>query len=155
MGYRTYSDVVPFVAHGIWEANNGQVGDGGNIFAPPRYCYLSEENEGYAKFVPEINGWKFYSADELYEVPDYPNLDDCDEVGKRGRIYAASYWMKDDKKVYLINESPYEMVDEHYISLVADSKEAIEEFYNEVVVTNIPNVTLPEICDTDSVEQTL
>lgn len=156
MGRHTYSDVVPFVAHGIWEASDNNILDGGQIFDPVNYSYFEAENPNPAfPMQLEIAGWKYYTADEIEGWNGYPNLTGCKMIGNRGRIYSSSLWAKGDKEVHLLNEHEYENVGEYFMSLISESKEAIEEFYNDVVKSTLPNITLPQIDETDTVQQTL
>ena len=133
MGSSTACDVVSFVVHSVisrahndtvWESEDAEL-----LCGPEGYL---EERDLPNESV-DRHGWSFQTKK-------------WDKIGKKKRIY-ASYWVKDDRKVYVLNESEYECVGECDMALIADSREDLELFLNDWNLTG-------EVEETDSVSQT-
>lgn len=86
----------------------------------------------------EINGWELFSRD-VKNIPGFPNMPDLIYYGQDGEIYCGTYWKKGDMIVFPHNQDQYESVGGFDFCLMADTKEAIQTFSNEVLLTLFPN----------------
>jgi hypothetical protein len=148
MGRSTYADVVPYAVHNLWHSNDvvENIGMESSLFEPHLHWEYTGEVE------TQINGWSLLSAD--LEAEGYPNTGIM-EYGKHKRIIVSTGWEKDNNIVWVINESEYVGADCVNITLVSDSREALEGFLNEIIKAKCPNITIPPLEENDSVQQTL
>lgn len=134
MSSSTTSDIVPYVAHNVFETID--IYEAGTFDPITKICAPYDFTDGTISL--EVNGWKLDYGDEGFHM-----------IGKRSRIYAYK-WMKDSKVVYTINESKYEGDGPCELAVVADNEDAINEFCNDNSF-----VVRFGIDETDSVQQTM
>lgn len=155
MGRHTYSDVVPFVMHYVWSGDTDRDRDSESLSIFEPYGPVEE----MVNFQATRNGWTLNAdagrfEDEMPEgvIP----LTECYELGKRQRILSDLAWKKGDMTVHIVNESEWESGGGVEASLVADSREAIQTFYDEVAKPFATKYdTEPTIEENDSIQQTL
>ena len=155
MGRHTYSDVVPFVMRYVWSGDNDRDRDTESLSIFNPYGPV----EDMVNFQTIRNGWVLNTDLDRFEghMPEgIIPLTESYELGKHNRIYSSVAWKKGDMTVYVVNESEWESGGGIEASLVADSREAIQAFYDEVAK---PFATQyddePTIDENDAVQQTL
>lgn len=134
MSSSTTSDVVPFVAHNVFEISN--MYDLDALATMAKICSPDDYTDGTIGL--KVNGWNYVYGDDGFHM-----------IGKRSHIYAAK-WMKDGRAVYTINESEYAAGGACELSVVADNEDAINEFCNDNSI-----IVRFGIDDNDAVQQML
>ena len=140
MSHSTWSDVVPFVAHSIFNCDS--YSDPANdlekkIMSPESWLegeYVNEADFAAQRFPTEceINGWTF--------IPQR-----VDRIGKHNRMYAC-VWEKEGRSIFIINESSYSNVGEFDMCAIANERETLEGFLADFNLTTT-------IEETDSVQE--
>jgi len=108
MGSSTRSDVVPFVVHGIitnWDR-----------LSRGTLCEICGDLDTGKDENPQVCGWTAVTNMGTY--------------GKRNRLY-TTIWEKNGHEIHFVNESEYAAVSEVWMSVCADTKEALELFLTD------------------------
>lgn len=124
MGTYTTSDIVPFIAHNIWEGESGD--DDKVCLLWSSECYDEEYED------EPLEGVVFgTSGDETtidYKGWSWGGLVD---VGKHARLHGEQ-WSKGEYTVVTLNESQYSMVGNLEAAITADDEESIHEFCKDM-----------------------
>jgi len=122
MGHYCYTDIVPFIAHGVLYGDPDCDEECSKLFNTEAVLEgeaswqeeLSTEEE-YKASIPKnisIRGWEYKGTEEL---------------GKRNRIWGMR-WEKDEAYIWIMNEDEYSHVGEFYMSVVGDDRTHVSQF---------------------------
>lgn len=140
MSRYTRSDVIPWVAHGVFQGE-----DTTKLPESAQSVLFPEFDKTFASANGKdatVNGWAC--------VNDWVWRDDAADCGKQRRLMGDE-WTKDGHVIYVINESPYASVSVYSMAVCSDTREAVEAFVNDHNLST----TYFGIDELDSVEQTL
>ena len=140
MSHSVYADVVPYVAHNIWEGDPV----GYSKSDPYAFKMLFLCNTDYCldliyecdkELLDNLDKELLAAKDKCpYQMNGWTNMGE-ERVGKHKNVVSGCKWKKDDYIVHVVNESQYSNGGHFEVSIVSDREKDIEEFANDMDIT--------------------